>query len=151
MMDIAAYISFEDVILDLDVPNKVRLFHCVDEHMCANCSVTKEHVALHLENRERVGSTGLGHGFAIPHARVSALQKARIGYFRLKPPIRFEAPDQQPVTDVFVPLVPEQAKEEHLQILATLCCYVGDQQFPTRLHDCNSPREVAMLLGSWSY
>jgi PTS system nitrogen regulatory IIA component len=103
---------------------------------------------MHLRNRERVGSTGLGQGIAIPHARVKDLRNVRLGYFRLKSPIAYEAPDQQYVTDVFVLLVPEQANQEHLDILATLCRYVGDNQFQQRMHDCKSAEDVETLFGS---
>jgi PTS system nitrogen regulatory IIA component len=145
MKNIAAYIARDDVVLDLNVISKEQLFDSVDQHMYMRHGVTRGQVAMHLRNRERVGSTGLGCGIAIPHARVKDLPNVWLGYFRLKSPIAYEAPDQQQVTDVFVLLVPEQANQEHLEILATLCRCVGDHRFQQRIHDCESIEDVETL------
>jgi PTS system nitrogen regulatory IIA component len=145
MKNIAAYIARDDVVLDLNVISKEQLFDSVDQHMHMRHGVTKGQVAMHLRNRERVGSTGLGKGIAIPHARVKDLANVRLGYFRLKSPIAYEAPDQKQVTDVFVLLVPDQANQEHLDILATLCRCVRDHRFQQRMHGCKSVEDVETL------
>jgi PTS system nitrogen regulatory IIA component len=93
MKNIAEYIQRDDVVLDLDVMSKEQLFDSIDQHMYMRHGVTRGQVAMHLRNRERVGSTGLGKGIAIPHARVKDLPNVRLGYFRLKSPIAYEAPD----------------------------------------------------------
>jgi len=67
--------------------------------------------------REKLGSTGLGQGIAIPHGRIKGLKQAAGAVIRLQTPIPFDSPDGKPVTLLFVLLVPEQATEEHLQIL----------------------------------
>jgi PTS system nitrogen regulatory IIA component len=151
LKNMASYMVLEDVVLDLDVFSKEQLFDSVDQHMHVKHGLPKGHVAIHLRNRERIGSTGLGRGIAIPHARVKSLRDVRFGYFRLKSPIAYEAPDQQPVTDVFVLLVPEQDNQEHLNILATLCRYIGDTRFQKCLHGCDSSKEVETLFGNWMH
>jgi PTS system nitrogen regulatory IIA component len=151
MNNIASYIAMKDVVLDLDVLNKEQLFYSVDQHMHRQHGVPQGNVALHLKNRERIGSTGLGHGVAIPHARVKNLPDVQCGYFRLKSPIVYETPDQQPVTDVFVLLVPDQADQEHLEILATLCRYVESNNFRRRLHDCASVDDIHRLFSGLAH
>ena len=77
--------------------------------------------------RERLGSTGLGQGVAIPHGRIKGLKEARGAFLRLAQPVPFDAPDGNPVSLVFVLLVPEKATEKHLQILSELAQMFSDK------------------------
>ena len=77
--------------------------------------------------REKLGSTGLGQGVAIPHGRIKGLKEAVGAFVRLAQPVPFDAPDGQPVSLVFVLLVPEQATEQHLQILSELAQMFSDK------------------------
>lgn len=86
-----------------------------------------------LLERERLGSTGLGHGIALPHARVAGVTEARGAFLQLKSGADFDAIDQQPVDLVFGLLVPEAATEEHLQLLAKLATLFSDETFCQRL------------------
>ncbi len=79
-----------------------------------------------LNAREKLGSTGLGQGVALPHARIKNLPQAVAAFVRPKLPIPFDAPDAKPVWAMLVLLVPEHATEEHLQILAELAQMFGD-------------------------
>lgn len=87
-----------------------------------------------LMERERLASTALGLGVALPHARIKGLKQPLAAFIRLHSPIPFDAPDNQPVADVFVLLVPEQATELHLQMLAEVAAKFGDPAFRERLH-----------------
>ncbi len=149
MKSITSYFSREDVVLDLDVSNKEQLFDAVDRHMHRVHGVPRGSVALHLRNRERVGSTGLGYGVAIPHARVKNLCEARLGYFRLRSAIAYALRGEDPVTDVFVLWVPEQRAQEHLDLLAALCRCVANAGFRQHLHACASAADMEALLGAW--
>ena len=91
------------------------------------------------------GSTGLGEGIAIPHARVENLSRIQLAYLRLKTPIPYGAPDGKPVSDVLVLLVPKQATEEHLWILAETAQMFADHRFVERLRACRHPIEVKSL------
>jgi PTS system nitrogen regulatory IIA component len=98
--------------------------------------------------RERLGSTGLGQGIAIPHGRIRGLDRA-IGFFaRPKTPIPFEAPDNQPVRDVFVLLVPEAATDEHLQILSELAQRFSNRSFRESLAAAAEPRAIHALFSA---
>jgi len=87
----------------------------------------------HLIARERLGSTGLGHGIAIPHCRIKNCHTITGTLVKLKQPIDFDAIDGQPVDLMFVLLVPEQAQDEHLQALAMLAEKFNDADFCQRL------------------
>lgn len=149
MKKIATLLPPEDIVLDLDVSSKSQLIEEIGHHMERTHAMAHELVALSLSSRERIGSTGLGHGVAIPHARVKDLDRIRVAYMRLKSPIPFDAPDGQPVTDIIVLLVPKQATEEHLSILAEATQMLSDLRFRERLHRCNRPSDVIKLFQTW--
>lgn len=96
-----------------------------------------------LLERERLGSTGLGHGIALPHARVAGVTEARGAFVQLQTGADFDALDKQPVDLVFGLLVPEEATEEHLQLLAKLATLFSDEAFCKRLRKA---RDSAALL-----
>lgn len=100
--------------------------------------------------RERLGSTGLGHGVAIPHARVEDLQEARGALIHLSDPVDFEALDQQPVDLLFALLVPEHFTDEHLQILASLADMFSDQALCQSLRDAADADALAAILADWA-
>ena len=77
-------------------------------------------IAAALREREQLGSTGVGHGIAIPHGRTNAFDRARGAFLRLRDPVDFEASDGQPVDLVFAMAVPEGMRQEHLQWLSEL-------------------------------
>ncbi|MBS1144703.1 MAG: ptsN [Proteobacteria bacterium] len=84
--------------------------------------------------REKLGSTGLGQGVAIPHGRIKGLKQAVGAFLRLATPVPFDSPDGRPVDLLFVLLVPEQATEQHLQILSELAQKFSDRTFREQLH-----------------
>lgn len=145
MKRIADLLRAEDVLLDLDVSSKGQLIDEIGCHMQRAHAMAPQSVARSLSNREQIGSTGLGEGVAIPHARVSGLDHVQVAYMRLKLPIPFDSPDGKPVTDVLVLLVPKQASEEHLTILAEAAQTLSDRHFRDRLHLCSNPLQVKQL------
>ena len=79
--------------------------------------------------RERLGSTGLGQGVAIPHGRIKGLKESIAAFVRVESPIQFDAPDGQPVSLMIFLLVPEQASQQHLDILSELTQMLSDKPF----------------------
>src|SRR6202165_4105036 len=79
-----------------------------------------------LFDREKLGSTGLGYGVAIPHGRIKTLKEPVCAFVRTATPIAFESPDGQPVHLVFAMLVPEHATEAHLELLSELAQMFSD-------------------------
>ena len=102
-----------------------------------------------LWRREQSGSTALGHGIAIPHARIPDITEPVVLFVRTKVPIPFDAPDKQPVSAFFVILVPEHANEEHLRILATVSEMFSDRAFRDRLEAATEPLAIQRLFGQY--
>lgn len=126
-------LPLSNVVLDLSVSSKKRLFEQVGLLFENHQSVARNTVFDSLFAREKLGSTGLGQGVAIPHGRIKGLKEAVGAFFRLAAPIAFEAPDSKPVNLVFVLLVPEQANEQHLQILSELAEMFSDREFRAQI------------------
>lgn len=95
-----------------------------------------------LNSRERLGSTGLGHGVALPHARVAGSASAVAACLTLEEPIDFDAPDGERVDILFVLLVPEDCNDHHLQILAELARLFGDTAVRDQLRAASGPTDV---------
>src|SRR6185295_14816992 len=106
-------------------------------------------VATSLAAREKLGSTGLGQGIAIPHGRIKGLKEARGAFLRLKQPVPFDAPDARPVSQVFVLLVPEQATDLHLQLLSELAQMFSERAFRERLAAATDAAELERLFRAW--
>lgn len=101
-----------------------------------------------LLERERLGSTGLGHGVALPHARIKEADEAIGAFVQVRHPLDFDAIDEQPVDLAFAMLVPEAATEVHLQLLGQLAGLFGNQEFRERLRQTNEPAILhGLLLG----
>jgi PTS system nitrogen regulatory IIA component len=136
----------EDICLDLQVSGTTELFDVIGRHMQRVRGIPADVVARSLTRRERIGSTGLGQGVAIPHARLAGLEQPRGLYARLKTPIAFHAPDDKPVLDFLVLLVPAPATDEHLVLLAEASQRFASREFRDRIRACTSRVEAYRLL-----
>jgi len=142
---ISRYLSNDDVVVGLDVPDKRRAFEEAALLFERRHNVSRAPVFRALWRREQVGSTGLGHGLAVPHARITGSSEPIVLFMRTKVPIKFGAPDHQPVSMLFVILVPEHANEEHLKILATVSELFSDPAFRDRLKATSEPAAIRSL------
>ena len=149
MNQIAELLLPSSIILDLEVESKARLFEDAGKLFERSAGLPAAAVAASLAARERLGSTGLGQGIAIPHGRIKGLRKATGAFLRLHTPIAFDAPDAKPVSQVFVLLVPEQATEEHLQLLSELAQMFSERTFRDKLATAASADELASLFRAW--
>ena len=105
----------ENILLDLDASSKKRVFEQAGLLFENNQGIASSTVFDSLFAREKLGSTGLGRGIAIPHGRIKGLKEASGAFLRLTTPVAFDSPDGIPVNLLFVLLVPELATEQHLQ------------------------------------
>ena len=135
----------EDILLNIEASSKSQLFEEVGRHMERKHALPQGWVVRSLSRREQVGSTGLGEGVAIPHARVKDLDRIYLAYVRLKSPIPFDAPDGKPVSHILVLLVPKQATEEHLRILADATQLLSNRRLRESLCRCHAPADVKEL------
>jgi PTS system nitrogen regulatory IIA component len=122
-----------NVAIDLELSSKRRVFDEAGLLFQHHQGIARATVFDSLFARERLGSTGLGQGVAIPHGRITKLAAPVGAFLRLKEPIPFEAPDGKPVDLLFFVLVPEKATEAHLQILAALAEMFADDAMRKRL------------------
>lgn len=103
-----------------------------------------------LLERERLGSTGLAGGVALPHARMPGLEESRGAFLQLANAVEFDALDGDPVDLVFALLVPEHANEEHLQLLAKLAAMFNEEELRERLRKAGTDEALAILTGKSS-
>ena len=127
MSQIRQLLPIENIVLDLEASSKKRVFEHVGLVFENNQGIARSAVFDSLFSREKLGSTGLGRGIAIPHGRIKGLKEACGAFIRLTTPIPFDSPDGEPVSLLFVLLVPEQATEQHLQILSELAERFSDR------------------------
>jgi PTS system nitrogen regulatory IIA component len=146
---IASSLWPKDICLDLEIADKSQLFDAVGRHMEREHAVPGDWVVQSLSRRERIGSTGVGQGVAIPHARVNGMDRIQALYVRPKSPMPFDAPDGRPVSDVLVLLVPAPASDQHLKLLAEAAQMFSDRRFREHLHTCTDQRAVMQLFSSW--
>jgi PTS system nitrogen regulatory IIA component len=137
------------VLIDLDVSSKKRVFEQVGLLFENSLHIARSTVFDSLFAREKLGSTGLGQGIAIPHGRIKGLREAAGALVRLKQPIPFDAPDGQNVALVFVLLVPDRATDLHLQILSELAQMFSDRALRERLLAAQSAAELHQLIANW--
>lgn len=109
-----------------------------------------EQIFERLLERERLGSTGLAGGVALPHARMPGLEESRGAFLQLANAVEFDALDGNPVDLVFALLVPENANEEHLQLLARLAAMFNEEELRERLRKAGTDEALAILTGKSS-
>ena len=135
-----------NVLCGLEVGSKTQLFEEAGRLFENTLQLPRKKVIDSLATREKLGSTGLGYGFAIPHGRIKSLREATGAFFKLKTPIPFDAPDGQPVSMLFILLVPDQATDLHLQILGELAQMFSNRQLREKLQASDDPTEIFQLL-----
>lgn len=105
-------------------------------------SLDSQEVFSRLIGRERLGSTGIGHGVAIPHSRNPHCKAPIAGFLKLAEPVDFDAIDGEPVDLVFVLLVPEEADDAHLALLGQVASVMNDAETRSALRRAGSQREL---------
>lgn len=102
-----------------------------------------------LTGREKLGSTGLGHGVAIPHGRVAGVETSVGAFMRLKQAVDYDAHDGNPVDLVFGLLVPQSATEAHLKHLAAIAEMFSDEDFCAKLRSASDDKALYSLLSGY--
>jgi len=139
-----------DVVLDLDVANKAALLTRIADLLAERAHVPSRDVLASLETREALGSTGLGHGVAIPHARMPQCAAVAGVFVRTRLGVDFDAPDRRPVSLFLGLLVPQQATERHLKLLAAAAAMFGDRSLRESLRASGDAITTRELLAEWS-
>jgi nitrogen PTS system EIIA component len=150
MNPVSKTLSLSRVLLDLDITSKKRLFEQIGLTFENENRIARAVVFDALFAREKLGSTGLGVGVAIPHGRIKQLRDTVAVFVRAKDGIPFDAPDGEPVRLIFAMLVPEHATEQHLNMLSELAQMFSDEDLRNELLTTADPMVVHKLLTEWS-
>lgn len=149
MTNFAKILSPDNVALDLEVSSKKRAFEQAGLIFENNCGIARSTVSENLFARERLGSTGLGHGVAVPHGRIKGLKAPLAAFLRLAEPIPFESPDSQPVKLLIFLLIPDHVTQQHLETLSEIAEMFSDEAMRTLLASDPDPASVYDRITSW--
>jgi nitrogen PTS system EIIA component len=141
-MKISDLLSPADVTIDVRASNKALLLQEFATRAAAGLDLPVDAVASYLLKREELGSTGIGKGVAIPHARLPDLQRPHGLFARLKQPIEFDAIDGQAVDILFVLLLPASAENEALAALALVARTLRSPENLARLRAVKTASEL---------
>lgn len=138
----------EDIQLDLDVHDKADLLERIAALLARRQGLSSAEVREGLDAREQIGSTGLGHGVAIPHARMRVCRAEAAVFVRTKVGIDFDAPDRKPVSLFLGIIVPQAAREHHLRLLAAAATIFNEKSLRDRLRGCADPALLLEIIGA---
>ncbi|TAH13526.1 MAG: PTS sugar transporter subunit IIA [Curvibacter sp.] len=149
MNRLASILSASQVLAQVDATSKKRAFEEAGLLFENLHGLSRALVTDSLFSRERLGSTGLGHGVAIPHGRIKGLKAPMAAVFQLAKPIGFDAPDDVPVSLLIFLLVPEAATQKHLEILSEIAELLSDASLREQLAACNDSAHLHGLIAGW--
>lgn len=146
---VAPLLAAEDILLDVDATTPDHVFVEIGRLIAARHGLREQDVIGGLAAREKLGSTALGRGVAIPHSRVNGLAHPIAAFVRPRLAIPFDAPDGKPVSSLLVLLVPEEATDAHLELLAQAASMFCDKAFRDRLSACVATPEIVATFAAW--
>jgi len=149
-MQVSELLNLERISCNTHAASKKRVLEQLSQLLAdSQTELTQNQVFDSLISRERLGSTGLGRGVAIPHGRIAGSEKALIAMVKLQEGIDYDAVDNQPVDLLFALLVPEHATEEHLQLLAQLAEMLSDDKLVSSLRHAKDATTLLDTLRQW--
>jgi len=149
MNRLSAILPASNVLVDSDATSKKRVFEQAGVLFENHHSIARATVTDNLFARERLGSTGLGHGVAIPHGRIKGLKNPLAAVVRMQQPIGFDAPDDEPVSLLIFLLVPEAATQRHLEILSEIAELLSDRALRDKLKTEPDAARLHELIATW--
>ncbi len=145
-MSITSLLATDQIFTKADISSKKKLLEYVAEKAADELALPQQAIFNKLLERERLGSTGLGQGFAVPHARLDNLTRAHACFVKLDEAVNYDAMDQQPVDLFFVLFIPEASTEEHLQILASLARIFSQPEVSQKIRETQSAEDIIRLI-----
>lgn len=145
-MELTEILQADMVFLDLKSGSKKQILSEISAKIAQKINKEETEIFQLILEREKLGSTGVGRGVAIPHARVDGLEKIIGAFARLDEPIEFDAVDDQPVDLIFMLLAPEKSGSNHLKALSTVSRTFRSRDFCEELHNYNTPQDIFDLL-----
>ncbi len=149
MNRLAAILPVEQVLVGVDATSKKRAFEEAGLLFESLHGLSRALVTDSLFARERLGSTGLGHGVAIPHGRIKGLKSPMAAVFQLDQAIGFDAPDEQAVKLLIFLLVPEAATQKHLEILSEIAEILSNVSTRDNMISSATASSLHNLIDNW--
>lgn len=149
MNRLASILPVSQVLVRVDATSKKRAFEEIGLLFENLHGMSRSLVTDSLFARERLGSTGLGHGVAIPHGRIKGLKAPMAAVVQLAQPIVFDAPDQVPVKLMIFLLVPEVATQKHLETLSEIAEMLSDPDLRLKMAESSAAHDVHQLIAQW--
>jgi PTS system nitrogen regulatory IIA component len=147
---VAQWLLPQDIALDVDVWDRRRALEWAASRIGQANGLDPAPILRALSRREQVGSTALGQGIAIPHARIAGISRPLTLFMRPKMAMEFDAPDGKPVSNLLVIMVPADGDtEDHLHLLALVAEAFSDTAFRGKLSAASSAPEVASVFERW--
>lgn len=140
-------LSADRIVVMVEPMDRERVLDTAARLLAGASTAHADTIGQCLRQRERLGSTAIGHGVAIPHGRSNVFQETRACFMRLQHPVDFDAGDGEPVDLVFAMAVPEHFTQQHLQLLSELAERFADQSYCDALRqapDVDALRRVLM-------
>lgn len=147
-MTISVLLSSQRIFLDPEITSKKKLLEFIATAVAEQTGLTQSAIYSNLLDRERLGSTGMGKGFAVPHARMPDIDSTVACFIRLQQAVNFEAPDNLPVDLIFTIIIPEEATEEHLQILSALARIFSREEVCLAIRGASTAEEIIQVIDS---
>lgn len=145
-MDLSTLLTPQAVKVVSDVSSKKRLMQSLSDLAGSRLNLPAANIFEALQERENLGPTGVGHGIALPHARLSGVEDVSGVFIRLERPIEFDAADRQPVDLVFALIAPVESGVDHLKALALVSRTFRDAELCTKLRANSDPAIIHALL-----
>jgi PTS system nitrogen regulatory IIA component len=145
-MALADLLQQDAIIPALKVNSKKQLLQELAAKASKLTGVSEREIFDIILQRERLGSTGVGHGIAIPHGKLSSISSIKGIFARLEAPVDFEALDDEPVDLVFLLLAPEGAGADHLKALSRIARVLRDQELVAKLRKTESASAIYAFL-----
>jgi PTS system nitrogen regulatory IIA component len=140
----------QDIVVDVDVWDRRRALELAAARIGRANGLDPAPILRALWRREQVGSTALGQGVAIPHARIAGITRPLTLFIRPKIALAFDAPDGKPVSSLLVIMVPaDGATDDHLQLLALVAQAFSEPAFRASLSAASNAAEVAGVFDHW--
>ena len=141
-MNISQYLKKENIILDVKSKSKKNLLEFIASKMSHDPEPAKDIIFEKLYEREKLGTTGLGKGIAIPHARIPNITEPKIIVIKLETPLNYESIDGNDIDIVFALIVPEEEDSLHLDLLANIANMLEDKSFLLEIRNSSCSNEI---------
>ena len=148
-MKLVEFIGLDSILVDVDVDSKKNLFKKISRILVAGDSNETNLIIEKLNERERLGSTGVGNGVAIPHAKIESVKSTRVIFLKLAKAIDFSSPDGKDVDIVFSIIAPENSESEHLLILSSISRFLKKKDALTKLRRLDDKVKIFEFLSKF--